>query len=47
VIGGGIVARRGGHVLLVVGQLPGASDEERNRAFEEVARATLESEPPR
>ncbi len=41
VIGGGVVARRGGHVLLVMGRLPGFSDSDRNRAFEEVARAAV------
>lgn len=41
VIGGGIVARRGGHVLMVTGRLPGSSDGDRNRAFAAVARAAL------
>jgi Predicted membrane protein (DUF2207) len=45
VIGGGVVARRGGHVLMVMGRLPGTSDRERDRAFEAVARATLGSPP--
>ena len=43
VIGGGVVARRGGHVLMVMGRMPGTSDGERDRAFEAVARATLGS----
>ena len=41
VVGGGVVARRGGHVLMVMGHLPGSSDAERNGAFEAIARATL------
>ncbi|MFP5319251.1 MAG: DUF2207 family protein [Acidimicrobiia bacterium] len=41
VIGGGLVARRGSHVLMVTGRLPGASDGDRNRAFAAVARAAL------
>ena len=45
VIGGGVVARRGGHVLMVMGRLPGSSDGERNRALEGVARAALEPSP--
>jgi hypothetical protein len=43
VIGGGVVARRDGHVLMVMGRIPGASDRDRDRAFEAVARATLGS----
>lgn len=42
VIGGGVVARRGGHVLMVTGRLPGADDGDRNRAFAAVARAALD-----
>lgn len=41
VIGGGVVARRGGHVLLVMGRMPASSDGDRNRAFEAVARAAV------
>ena len=41
VIGGGLVARRDGHVLLVMGRLPGEDDEERDRVFQKVARAAL------
>ena len=43
VIGGGVVARRGGHVLMVMGRIPGTSDRDRDRTFEAVARATLGS----
>jgi hypothetical protein len=42
-IGGGVVARRGGHVLLVTGRLPGSSDGERDRALEDVARAAVDA----
>jgi hypothetical protein len=41
VIGGGVVTRHGNHVLVVMGRLPGASDDERNRALEEVARTAV------
>ncbi|HWC10338.1 MAG TPA: hypothetical protein VG455_03855, partial [Acidimicrobiales bacterium] len=41
VIGGGVVARRGGHVLMVIGRMPGTSDRDRDRTFEAVARAAL------
>lgn len=41
VIGGGVVARRGGDVLMVMGRIPGSSDRERNQAFEAIARAAL------
>ena len=41
VVGGGVVARRDGHVLLVMGHLPGSSDSERDRAFEAIARASV------
>lgn len=41
VIGGGVVARRGGHVLLVMGRMPGSTDGDRNQAFEAVARACV------
>jgi hypothetical protein len=45
VIGGGVVARRGGHVLMVMGRMPGASDRDRDQTFEAVARAALGSAP--
>lgn len=45
VIGGGVVARRGGHVLMVMGRMAGSSDEERNQAFEAIARSAL-GRPP-
>ena len=41
VMGGGVVARQDGHVLVVMGRFPGSDDAERNRALEEVARAAL------
>ena len=37
------MARRGGHVLLVMGRMPGSNDRDRDPAFEAVARATLGS----
>jgi hypothetical protein len=40
-IGGGVVARRGGDVLVVMGRVPGASDRERDRVLGDVARAAL------
>ncbi|MGI9021799.1 MAG: hypothetical protein ACR2HV_00930 [Acidimicrobiales bacterium] len=43
VLGGGVVARHGSHVLMVMGRLPGGGDDERDRALEGVARATLNS----
>jgi hypothetical protein len=46
VIGGGVVARRGGHVLMVMGRMPGTSDRDRDRIFESVARVTLGSSAP-
>jgi hypothetical protein len=42
-IGGGVVARRGGNVLVVMGRLPGSSDGERDRVLGDVARAALAS----
>jgi hypothetical protein len=42
VIGGGVVARRDGHVLVVMGRLPGESDADRDHAFEAIARAALD-----
>ncbi|MDQ4131813.1 MAG: hypothetical protein M3179_01090 [Actinomycetota bacterium] len=39
VIGGAVVARHAGSVLLVMGRIPGADDGERDRAFAEIARA--------
>ena len=42
VVGGGVVVRRDGHVLVVMGRLPGADDTERDRAFEAVARTALD-----
>ena len=41
VIGGAVVARRGGQVLMVMGRLPRSSDPERDRAFEAIARAAV------
>jgi len=43
VMGGGVVARRGGHVLMVMGRLPDMGDDERDRALEAVARVTLDA----
>lgn len=40
-IGGGVVARRGGHVLMVMGRLAETADGERNRALEAVAKAAM------
>jgi hypothetical protein len=42
VIGGAVVARRGGHVLIVLGRLPESGDAGRDRAFEGIARAALD-----
>ncbi|HEX2043823.1 MAG TPA: hypothetical protein VHF24_14420 [Acidimicrobiales bacterium] len=42
-VGGGVVARRRGHVLVVTGHLPGSSDGDRDRAVEDVARAAVET----
>ena len=41
VVGGGVVARRGGHVLIVTGRLAGSDDEERDQALDALARATV------
>lgn len=46
VIGGGVVARSGGHVLMVMGRLPGSRDTERDRALETIARAALRRSDP-
>jgi hypothetical protein len=40
-IGGGIVARQSGWVVLVLGTLPGLSEPQRDHALEEVARAAI------
>lgn len=40
-LGGGVVGRRGDHVAMVMGRLPGADDDERDRALEAVAREVL------
>lgn len=42
-IGGAVVARRGGHVLVVAGLLPHASDGERDRMLANVARAAVDA----
>jgi hypothetical protein len=42
VIGGGVVARRGDWVLLVMGGVPGAGNRERNEVFEAVAGVTAD-----
>jgi hypothetical protein len=43
VMGGGVVVRQGGRVLMVMGRLPDMSDDGRDRALEAVARVTLAS----
>ena len=42
-IGGAVVVRRGGHVLVVMGRLPRSGDAERDRMLEDVARAALDA----
>jgi hypothetical protein len=45
-LGGGLVARRGAHVLLVAPSLPGFDDVARDRAVESIARAALPATAP-